>query len=43
MLLVVSEVYRQQLELFKKNKQSIEDRIVSLYHFFKDVIDLWKK
>ena len=30
MLLVVSEVYRQQLELFKKNKQSIEDRIVSL-------------
>jgi len=29
-LLVVSEVYRQQWELFKKNKQSIEDRIVSL-------------
>jgi hypothetical protein len=30
MLLVVSEVYRQQLWLFKNNKQSIEDRIVSL-------------
>ena len=27
---MVSEVYRQQWELFKKNKQSIEDRIVSL-------------
>ncbi len=30
MLLVLSEVYRQQLWLFKNNKQSIEDRIVSL-------------
>lgn len=30
MLLVVSEVYRQQLWLWKNNKQSIEDRIVSL-------------
>ena len=30
MLLVVSESYRQQLWLFKNNKQSIEDRIVSL-------------
>ncbi len=30
MLLVVSEVYQQQLWLFKNNKQSIEDRIVSL-------------
>ena len=30
MLLVVSEVYRQQWWLFKNNKQSIEDRIVSL-------------
>lgn len=30
MLLVVSEVYRPQLELFKKNKQSIENRIVTL-------------
>jgi hypothetical protein len=30
MLLVVSEVYRQQLWLFKNHKQSIEDRIVSL-------------
>jgi hypothetical protein len=30
MLLVVCEVYRQQLWLFKNNKQSIEDRIVSL-------------
>ncbi len=29
-LLVVSEVYRQQLWLFKNNKHSIEDRIVSL-------------
>ena len=29
-LLVVSEVYRQQLWLWKNNKQSIEDRIVSL-------------
>jgi IS5 family transposase len=29
-LLVVSEVYRQQSWLFKNNKQSIEDRIVSL-------------
>ncbi|HEY9302539.1 MAG TPA: IS5 family transposase [Phormidium sp.] len=29
-LLVVKEVYRQQLELFQKNQQSIEDRIVSL-------------
>jgi hypothetical protein len=30
MLLVVTEVYRQQLWLLKNNKQSIEDRIVSL-------------
>ena len=29
-LLVVAEVYRQQLWLFENNKQSIEDRIVSL-------------
>lgn len=29
-LLVVSEVYRQQLWLFKNHKKSIEDRIVSL-------------
>ncbi len=29
-LVVVSEVYRQQSWLFKNNKQSIEDRIVSL-------------
>jgi hypothetical protein len=29
-LLVVTEVYRQQLWLFKNNKQSISDRIVSL-------------
>ena len=29
-LLMVKEVYRQQLELFQKNQQSIEDRIVSL-------------
>ena len=29
-LLVVKEVARQQLELFQKNQQSIEDRIVSL-------------
>ena len=28
--LVVAEVYRQQLWLFENNKQSIEDRIVSL-------------
>lgn len=30
MLLVVSEVYRQQLWLWKNHKKSIEDRIVSL-------------
>jgi len=30
MLLIVSEVYRQQLWLWQNNKQSIEDRIVSL-------------
>jgi hypothetical protein len=29
-LLVLTEVYRQQLWLFENNKQSIEDRIVSL-------------
>ena len=29
-LLVVTEVYRQQLGLFENNKQSISDRIVSL-------------
>ena len=29
-MLVLTEVYRQQLWLFKNNKQSIEDRIVSL-------------
>jgi IS5 family transposase len=28
--LTLKEVYRQQLELFQKNQQSIEDRIVSL-------------
>ena len=30
MLLVVGEVYRQQLWLYENQKQSIEDRIVSL-------------
>ncbi|PMB25663.1 IS5/IS1182 family transposase, partial [Fischerella thermalis CCMEE 5198] len=30
MLLVVTEVYRQQLWLYENNKQSIDDRIVSL-------------
>jgi hypothetical protein len=30
MLLVVTEVYRQQLRMFKNKKQRIEDRIVSL-------------
>ena len=30
MLLVVGEVYRQQLEMYENKKQSIEDRIVSL-------------
>jgi hypothetical protein len=30
MLLVVAEVYRQQLWLYENKKQSIEDRIVSL-------------
>ena len=30
MLLVVSEVYRQQQWMFEKNKQRIDDRIVSL-------------
>lgn len=30
MLLVVTEIYRQQLWLYENNKQSIEDRIVSL-------------
>jgi hypothetical protein len=29
-LLVLAEVYRQQLSLFKQKKQSIEHRIVSL-------------
>jgi len=29
-LLVLTEVYRQQQWLFENNKQSIEDRIVSL-------------
>jgi hypothetical protein len=30
LLLVVTEVYRQQLWMYQNNKQSIEDRIVSL-------------
>jgi hypothetical protein len=30
MLLVVTEVYRQQAEMFENNKRSVEDRIVSL-------------
>ena len=30
MLLVVSEIYRQQLWLYENKKQSIDDRIVSL-------------
>jgi transposase, IS5 family len=30
MLLVVAEIYRQQLWLYENNKQSIDDRIVSL-------------
>jgi hypothetical protein len=30
MLLVVGEVYRQQLEMYENKKQSIEDRTVSL-------------
>jgi hypothetical protein len=30
MLLVVTEVYRQQLSMYEKKEQSIENRIVSL-------------
>jgi hypothetical protein len=30
-LLVSQEIYRQQLEMYKKRKHSVEDRIVSLY------------
>jgi hypothetical protein len=30
MLLVVTEVYRQQLSMYEKKEQSIQDRIVSL-------------